>query len=177
MTGMAFRIRAATPLDAEVITKILITSRRTSWPHLLDAHDHDVQFWIDRWSRYLSEGSRAQFALGDGFVFLAEHDNQPVGFAAYHHTTRHGTEAELQSIYVLKDAQRQGLGTTFLQLICSELRADGSRSMCVGYDARNPYKRFYLKHGAVELNSHWAIWRDLNIPGSGEGRALPDKRL
>ncbi len=35
--------------------------------------------------------------------------------------------------------------------------------MCVGYDADSPYKRFYFKSGAVEMQpgSAWAIWRSL----------------
>ena len=36
---------------------------------------------------------------GDGWVFVAEAGNVPIGFIAYHHTTRHGTDAELQNIY------------------------------------------------------------------------------
>ena len=82
---------------------------------------------------------------------------------AYHHTTRHDTDAELQNIYVLKDWQGRGIGTHLLGTIAHRLQADGSRRMCVGYDSESRYKRFYMKHGAVELapGSPWAIWHDL----------------
>ena len=55
------------------------------------------------------------------------------------------------------------IGTQLLGTIVHRLAADGSRTMCVGFDADSPYKRFYLKHGAVETTpgAPWAIWRDL----------------
>ncbi|MCZ6916433.1 MAG: GNAT family N-acetyltransferase [Gemmatimonadetes bacterium] len=156
-------IREATAMDTDAIVAILIASKEGSFPHLIDDHDRDVPFWTNRWRRYLSEGSRAQQSRGDGFAFLAESDGRPVGFAAYHHTTRHGADAELQAIYVLREAQGRGLGTALLWVIGGRLYAEGSRTMCVGYDSRSPYKRFYLKHGAVEINRHWARWQDLGM--------------
>ncbi|HYK82462.1 MAG TPA: GNAT family N-acetyltransferase [Gemmatimonadales bacterium] len=166
-------IRAATPSDADAIVALLIASKEQSLPQLLDALDRDVGFWTDRWRRYLTEGSRAQMARGDGFAFLAEVNGRLAGFAAYHHTTRHDTDAELESIYVLKDAQGRGVGTALLRLIGSRVFADGSRAMCVGYNPRNPYKRFYWKHGAVEIDPHWAVWRDLTLfaPGGTPSRS------
>ena len=158
---MNFRIRDATPADTDTLVTILIAAKEASIPHLTDDHDRDVRFWTDRWHGYLTKGSRAQMSRGDGFAILADSSERPVGFAAYHHTERHGTDAELESIYVLREAQGQGVGTGLLQAVAGQLRADGSRSLCVGYDPRNPYKRFYWKHGAVEIEPHWAVWRDI----------------
>ena len=64
---------------------------------------------------------------------------------------------------MLKDWQGRGIGTHLLGTIAHRLQADGSRRMCVGYDSESRYKRFYMKHGAVELapGSPWAIWHDL----------------
>jgi GNAT superfamily N-acetyltransferase len=159
--ALTFRIRVATPEDAGALAAILIASKEASFPELIDDHDRNAPFWTDRWKGYLTTGSRAQMSRGDGFAFLAELNGRAVGFAAYHHTRRHGTDAELESIYVLKEAQRRGLGTELLRLIAGRLREDGSRSLCVGYDPRNPYKSFYLKHGALEIEPHWAVWRDV----------------
>jgi GNAT superfamily N-acetyltransferase len=69
------------------------------------------------------------------------------------------------SIYVLLSHQGRGIGTRLLREIVRRLQADGSRSLCVGYSPRNPYKRFYSKHGAVEINPHWAAWRSLPPAG------------
>jgi GNAT superfamily N-acetyltransferase len=98
---------------------------------------------------------------GDGFALVVEIDGRPAGFAGYHHTARFNADAELESIYLLKAAQRQGVGSRLLRTIAGRLLADGSRSMCVGYDPRNPYQSFYRKHGALAINPHWAIWPDL----------------
>src|ERR1700674_3247185 len=103
---------------------------------------------------------------GGVYAHLAAESDRPVAFAAYHHTSRHDADAELESIYVLKDAQGQGVGTELLRLIGGRLQAEGSRTMCVGYDPRNPYKRFYRKHGAVEISAHWALWRDVSTLAS-----------
>lgn len=64
---------------------------------------------------------------------------------------------------MLKDWQRQGIGSALLGTVAHRLKADGSRTMCVGYDASSPYKAFYLRHGAVEIGpaSPWAIWHDI----------------
>jgi GNAT superfamily N-acetyltransferase len=161
--SMTPHIRHATASDTDTIVKILIASKEASFPDTIDDHDRDVPFWTHRWHGYLTRGSQAQKSLGDGWVFLAELDGVPVGYVAYHHTTRHSTDAELQNIYVLRDLQGQGIGTHLLGVIAHRLHADGSRSMCVGYDADSPYKRFYLKHGAIETEpgSPWAIWHDV----------------
>ena len=91
-----------------------------------------------------------------------------MGYVAYHHTRRHGTDAELQNIYLLRHAQRHGIGTHLLGLVAHRLRAGGSRTMCVGYDADSPYTRFYFKHGAREIapGSPWAIWDDVGALAS-----------
>jgi GNAT superfamily N-acetyltransferase len=169
---MTLCIRDATPADTDTLVAILIATKEGSFPHLVDDHDRDVQFWIDRWRGYLTQGSSAQMSRGDGFALLAEISGRPVGFAAYHHTARHAADAELESIYVLKDAQGQGVGTELLAIIGGRLHAEGSRTMCVGYDPRNPYKRFYRKHGAVEISLHWALWLDVSRLAPGRAREI-----
>ena len=160
---MALFLRRAEAGDTDTIVRILIASKEASFPDTIDDHDRDVPFWATRWHGYITNGSRAQQSLGDGWVFLAELGGMAVGYVAYHHTTRHGTHAELQNIYVLKEAQRRGVGTHLLGVVAHRLRADGSQSMCVGYGAGSPYTGFYFKHGAVEIGpgAPWAIWHDV----------------
>ena len=153
--------RDARPQDAVEIVRLLIRTKQESLPHLTDAHDRDFDFWHDRWFRYINDGSNAQKALCDSFTLLGEAAGELVGFAAYHHTRRWDCDAEIESMYVLPGRQNGGLGGTLLCMIVQRLRAEGSHSLCVGYDPRNPYKRFYLKCGAVEVNPHRALWRSL----------------
>src|SRR5512142_1739004 len=154
-------IRTASADDVELIVRILVASKEGSYPDTIDEHDRDVSFWENRWRRYLTEGSRAQGSLGDGFAFVAELAGQPVGFVAYHHTRRFGTAAELQSIYVLKEAQRRGVGTRLLAEVAARLAQDGSATLCVGYAASSPYKRFYEKHGAQPIGPEYSVWPDV----------------
>ena len=158
---MPLEIRTANVEDVAAIVAILISSKQDSLPDLVDQHDLNVEFWTERWRTYLTTGSRAQMARGDGYALIAEDAGVPVAFAAYHHTRRHGADAELESIYVLRNGQGKGVGSALVKAIAGKLVAGGDRSLCVGYDPRNPYKRFYLKHGAVEINPNWAIWRNL----------------
>jgi GNAT superfamily N-acetyltransferase len=145
-----------------VIVRLLIRTKEDSLPHLTHDHDRDEPFWYQRWRDYLMEGSSAQQARGDGWVVvLAERSTDLVGFAAYHHTRRWQCDAELEALYVRSGDQARGVGTALLWEVVERLRRDGSRSLCVGYDINNPYKRFYRKHGAVEVNPFWAVWREL----------------
>jgi GNAT superfamily N-acetyltransferase len=155
--------RDAGPEDADQIVHLLIRTKEESLPALTDDHDRNFAFWHDRWRRYIRDGAggRVQKALGDSCMVLAERGGRLVGFAAYHHTRRWHCDAELESMYVSPDCQHQGIGTELLRVIIERLRAEGSSSMCVGYNPRNPYKRFYWKHGATEINPHWAAWRSL----------------
>lgn len=161
-------IRRARLGDTDTVVKILIASKEASFPETIEDHDRDVQFWTRRWRDYILRGSLPFAPFGDGWVFLAEVGGQPVAYVAYHHTRRHGTEAELQNIYVLKEWQRKGIGAHLLAVVAYRLQADGSRSMCVGFDANSPYKHFYMKYGAVETapGSAWAIWHDVGALAS-----------
>jgi GNAT superfamily N-acetyltransferase len=156
-------LRRAALGDVETIVRILIASKEASFPDTIEDHDRDVGFWTQRWRDYILRGTLPLQILGDGWVFLAEVDGRPVAYVAYHHTKRHGTDAELQNIYVLKEWQGRGIGGHLLGLVAHRLHADGSRSMCVGFDSDSPYKRFYLKHGAIETEpgAPWAIWSDI----------------
>jgi GNAT superfamily N-acetyltransferase len=152
------RLRDAQPDDARTIARLLIQTKEESIPQLIDNHDRDLDLGQERWLRYLRDGSTAQKSRGDGFGILAESASDPIGFAAYHHTYRWDCDAELQSLYVRLPWQRQGVGSTLLREVMRQLRAEGSRSLCVGFSSDNPYKRFYFKHGAVAINPHWAFW-------------------
>jgi GNAT superfamily N-acetyltransferase len=158
-------LRDARPDDAADVARLLIRTKEESWPGPIDPHDQDFDFWHNRWRAYIAEGSRAQKSLGDGFVILALVDGEFAGFAGYHHTRRWDCHAELESIYVRLRYQRRGIGTALLREIIRRLAAEGSQSLCVGYAPHNPYRQFYRKHGAVEINPHWAVWRILSAAG------------
>jgi GNAT superfamily N-acetyltransferase len=160
---LPLQIRLATIDDVEAIVGIYVATKMDSLPELIEDYDRNLSFLTNRWRSYIQEGSCAQMATGDSFTFLATANGQSVGFAAYHHTRRHDTQAELQSLYVRKEAQGHGIGTQLLHHIAVRLIEEGSTTMCVGYDPRNPYRRFYHKYGAVEINPHWSYWPDVRV--------------
>jgi len=162
MNVPSFRIRRAEAADATAIAETYLSAKRLSLPELLIDRDYDLAFQVQRWTSYIVDGSRAQFAKGDGWVFLAEAEGAVVGYVAWHSTSRHGVEAELQSLYVLKEFQNIGVGSTLLIHAAGDVLDHDLRSMCVGFDPANPYKQFYFKHGALPLGEHWAVWRDVS---------------
>src|SRR5215469_11236054 len=85
------RIRPATADDVPEIVRIYVESKTASTPRLIDDYDRDTPYLTARWDKYVRVGSTAQKATGDSFAFLAEDGGRRIAFAAYHHTTRHGT--------------------------------------------------------------------------------------
>lgn len=164
--ALSLRIRPAAVDDVDAVVAIYCASKLASLPELIADYDRDTALLAARSRRYIAEGSTAQMATGDGFVLIAEFEGAPAGYAAYHYARRHNTEAELQSSYMLKETQGRGIGTAPLRRIADRLVAEGTGSMCVGYEPGNPYKRFYARHGAVEINPHWAYWPDLLVIGA-----------
>ena len=165
---MSLHIRRAGIRDTDTVVRILIASKEASFPDTIDDHDRDAAFWTRRWRDYIARGSIPFALFGDGWVFLAEVERIAVAYIAYHHTRRLATDAELQNIYVLKEWQGKGIGTRLLGVVAHRLAADGSRSICVGYDSNSPYKRFYVKHGAIETSpgAPWSIWQDVQALAS-----------
>ena len=159
----ALKIRDAQVGDALAIAATYCLAKRHSLPDLITDRDCDLNFQADRWKDYLTHGSRAQFSKGDGYVHVAEVEGAVVGYLAWHSTSRHGTDAELQSLYILGEFQNQGIGGALLNHLEEKAMGHGVKSMCVGYDPANPYKRFYAKYGAKALNEHWSIWPDLSV--------------
>ena len=161
--GVDYLIRRAEPSDALEIAETYFEAKLASLPDLVTDRDRDIVFQTKRWRDYISEGSRAQHAKGDGYVYLAEIEGRVAGYVAWHSTSRHGVDAELQSLYVLRQCEPIGVGGGLLLHAAREVMARGLRSMCVGYDPVNPYKRFYFKSGAVEVSAHWAVWADVSV--------------
>lgn len=155
----AFLLYDAKPRDAEAIARLMIRCKEQSFDEELHPHELDLEFWQERWEGYLTNGSMAEHALGDGFVIAALSGTEMLGFAGWHHTRRYDCDGELLSIYVDHAQQGKGVGTALLREIMGRLTAEGGQGLCVEYEPDNPYRRFYNKHGAQEVAPRWAVWR------------------
>ena len=94
-------------------------------------------------------------------VIVAEHLDRIIGFVAGHVSTRMGCEAELQWMFVLPRWQRQGVGAQLLRLMAAWFTKQESTHVIVDAPPANPYRAFYLKHGASPLDEYWLHWQDI----------------
>lgn len=88
------------------------------------------------------------------FLIVAEVLGTVVGFAAggAERDGKHGTDGEVYAVYVLKEFQNQGIGNKLMEHACDKLTEMGLTSMLVWVLEHNAYKRFYEKHGGVQID-------------------------
>jgi len=122
---------------------------------------YDAERLRNRWDGYVRRVRHPQHALEPRILFAALVDSRLVGYIAGHFSQRYDTQGELQSIYVLKNYQGRGIGTALLERLAAWLAENNRRCVCVGIDPKNPYQRFYEKHGAHPINEHWLAWDDI----------------
>ncbi|MGA8089034.1 MAG: GNAT family N-acetyltransferase [Terracidiphilus sp.] len=154
---MTFAIRAAGIADAGAIAHVHVESWRTTYAGIVP----------DAYLAGLDEILRArlwrEWLESQALVFVAEWDGRVVGFA-------HGGEnrepleqcdAELYAIYLLKDAQKRGIGEALLRMMASALLERNFRSMAVWVLEQNRSRGFYEKTGA-----HMAMSKVIEIGGA-----------
>ena len=77
---------------------------------------------------------------------------------------RHGdhiSNGEIYALYVLKNYQRQGVGTELVSALARQLNQFGIYSMLVRVLEHNPYRRFYEKINGIYLQKQ-------HLPFAGE---------
>ena len=154
--------------DVASIARTEVESKRASIPDVVSEGEMDYNWSLDRWVGYINKTSSPRFALDPRIIYLACDGEHVVGYGACHHTTKRGIEAELQSIYVLKEYQGQGIGTALFVKVVSWLLAEGKNSLLTGFYGANPYVRFYQKLEA-DITEGPAIWRDLQQLSKSQG--------
>ena len=115
---------------------------------------------------YLAGTYNPSYALVERTVFVAVREEQIIGFIAGHRSTRRGCTAELQWMFVLPQWQRQGIGALLLESLRDWFIIQSSTRVIVDAAPENPYRSFYLKHGAVPLDEYWLYWEEI---GAGSG--------
>jgi L-amino acid N-acyltransferase YncA len=136
-------IRTATAEDAGAIARVHVESWQTTYTGIVP----------EAYLAGLDEVLRAklwhEWLAGSTIVLVAEKEGRVVGFAhaGPNREVLEQCDAELYSIYLLRDAQRHGSGTALLQGIARTLVERGFRSMAVWVLERNPSRNFYETHG------------------------------
>jgi|SRR5215831_21290950 len=137
-------IRAATAGDAVAIARVHVESWRTTYAGIVP----------DEYLSGLDEGLRVklwrEWLSGDTAVLVAEDTSGVVGFAHAGKIREPVVtcDAELYSLYLLKDAQRRGTGSALVRAMAALLEERRFRSMAVWVLERNPSRSFYDRSGA-----------------------------
>ncbi len=141
---MTISIRTAQMEDAVAIAHVHVESWRTTYAGIVpDAYlaGLDEILRARLWSEWL--GNQA-------LVLVAEWNGRVVGFA-HGGATREPLEAcdaELYAIYLLKDAQKRGIGGELLGAMANALLERNFKSMAVWVLEQNRSRLFYEKTGA-----------------------------
>lgn len=127
------RLRRAGVEDARAIAEINLAAWRETYQDLMPGEvlaALDVDNWTRGWRETLSEGDDAQA------VFLALEDDAPVGFARCKRQCSPklaplGFDGDIASIYLLRRAQRRGLGRRLIARLAEHLIANDCSSAAV----------------------------------------------
>ena len=175
------RIRRATCDDAEIIARLHVAAWRESYAALMPPEGLAAMDVSDRAARW-RDIFRAHEDDGASAVFLAlGEDGEPKGFACcerqrVERVGAAGFAGEFSAIYLLKGAQRRGLGRALMGVMASHLIAMGFPSASVWVFRDNPdARRFYEALGAERtgIEGEWSVlgvtlpdisygWRDIS---------------
>ncbi|GCE47047.1 L-amino acid N-acyltransferase YncA [Thermosporothrix hazakensis] len=144
---MVVTIRPARTEDAHGIAFVHTESWQTTYQGLMPA-EYIAQRTLERrqrtWEHVLQQP--------DALVYVAE-DKQGrlVGFAngGPLRSDDPGYAAEVYCLYLLQEAQRQGLGRTLVRVLVADFLAHGMESMLIWVLATNPARRFYEALGGI----------------------------
>jgi ribosomal protein S18 acetylase RimI-like enzyme len=115
-----------------------------------------------RIASYLEGTHHPQHALPPRVLFLASEGESVVGYVSGHLTRRHDCDGELQDLWVAPEHRRRGVASGLFRLLARWFVERDATLVCVDVLPDNLVARsFYMRHGAVELNPHWLVWRDI----------------
>jgi ribosomal protein S18 acetylase RimI-like enzyme len=154
-------VRRAVVEDLPAVARVHVESWRTTYQGIVP------QDFLDGLS---TENSEQRFsgmfhnADVQSFMYVAEVDGAIVGFAIggpERPSDGHGDEGELYAIYLLQEAQGNGIGRQLVLAVAEELKSRGMNSMTVWVLEDNlPARRFYESLGAIPVGQ-----KDITIGG------------
>jgi GNAT superfamily N-acetyltransferase len=153
---MMISIRPATEHDAVAISHVHVQSWRTTYAGIVPAEylaTLDEAERVVLWRDWLTR---------DIQVYIADLDGEIVGFisgGAIREPVQ-AYDAELYAIYLLEQAQRQGIGTALLKELAKSLLGQGFTGMIVWVLEKNPSKQFYVRSSAEVVTT-----KDIQIGG------------
>jgi GNAT superfamily N-acetyltransferase len=150
-TPHAINIRPAVVDDARAVAEVHVQSYRSTYSGIfpnavLDGLTVDTResFWRDKLAAFAPPSLTLVACGGDGRV---------IGFLSggRERTGELNRDGEIYAIYLLREAQRRGVGTQLVRRFTCELRAQGITSMAVWVLALNPFRKFYEALGGQPI--------------------------
>ena len=121
--------------------------------------------------RYLAGDHHPQQARASRTAFVAEAAGVLQGFVAGHLTARFDCDGEVQWLLVASAARGGPVAAALLGAMAAWFVAERAARVCVNVAAENlRARRFYARHGAVELSEHWMVWPDIAAAVGRQGR-------
>ncbi len=167
-------IRKAVLADAPEIAQIGIVSWNETYRGIVPDSHLDGMDLAERtqWTENFLNDPKVDF-----YTVVAEQDGAIIGYAAGG-PNRSGDEVyqgELYTLYLLRKAQKQGIGRQLVQAVAAGLSERGYGSMLVGVLRDNPARGFYERLGAVYLKQGVFIVDGVEITEMAYG--WPDLRV
>ncbi|SFG95769.1 L-amino acid N-acyltransferase YncA [Desulfotomaculum arcticum] len=152
------KIRKANIIDALAIAEVRVDTWQTTYRGIIpDEH-------LDNLSYEDAENSFSELiSKNNCFLYVAENEvGEIVGFAAAGAERFENPyyQGEIYAMYVLKNNQRQGIGTLLFRSMLKELKQLGFFSVILWVLAGNRYKKFYEDHGGKQIE-----FKIMNING------------
>nr|WP_259470239.1 GNAT family N-acetyltransferase [Serratia plymuthica] len=162
---MMITLRMARPADAPAIARLHVQVWRSTYQGLATPAAYaalDEPRRLAQWQEKLQQPGKAQ-------VLLAESADQLVGFCladAPSHP-QFGEHAEIKSLFVSDEHQRQGIGRRLLGAAAREMQKLGYRSIALGVvDGNDNAMRFYQALGGAPAGNYTdpgPLWRSSNV--------------
>lgn len=138
-------IRHATRQDAIGIAHVHVKSWQTTYTGIMPdeiIQSRNIDNRTAIWTRILNSDNP------NNILFVAEDAGQIVGFAqaGKPQESVEGFDSELYAIYLIEDAQGQGMGRQLMQACAKELHAKGYQSLLLWVLKDNRNSRSYYEH-------------------------------
>ena len=104
----------------------------------------------------LEQGFMNEKQSRQAISYVAENAGEVIGFISggYERQRDAVYNGEIYALYVLKNYQRQGVGTKLISALAAQFNHFGIYSMLVWVLVHNPYRRFYEKLNGMYLRNH-----------------------
>lgn len=163
------RIRLAAPADAPAIAEVRVSAWRATYRGMIPDAYLDAMKVEDSaalWGKVLTA------APNTTSTFVAEIDGRVAGFASgmQKSEAKHGFDCELTGIYVVRDAQRAGIGRRLIAAVAAAQRSHGGTAMIAWVIAANKGARaFYEQLGGELVIEQPFTWDGMDLVEAGYG--------